>query len=125
NHAVGLSGPDGAIDIDLHRTLNRELVIPGEPDAAWTRIERRSTARPLPSGRTLSTLAPADALVHTAVHGTQWGDGPVNLRWVVDASRLVPRPDLDWDRVVRLARDFGVSAVVHDALRFVADTAGL
>src|SRR5690606_5001175 len=51
--------------------------------------------------------------------------GPVNLRWVVDASRLLAQADLDWDRVVTLSRAFSVSPVVHDALHFVADTVGV
>lgn len=121
NHAVGLVG--GPIDLDLHRTLNRELVVVGEPDAAWNRLWRIPAARPLPSGRTVTTLAPAEALLHTIVHGTQWG-GPVNLRWAADAVRLIAAADLDWDRVVHLSRTFGSAAVVHDGLRFVQETAG-
>jgi hypothetical protein len=122
NHAVPLVG--GPVDVDLHRTLNRELVIPGEPDATWSRLRQRPVGRPLPSGRTVTTLDLAEHLVHTTVHGTQWG-GPVNLRWVADTVRLVDAPDLDWDHVVDLSHAFGVAAVVHDSLVLVRETAGI
>jgi hypothetical protein len=125
NHSVALAGGEGVMEVDLHRVLNRELVIAGEPDASWARVRRCAARKELPSGRVIAVLATPDALMHTVVHGTQWEKGPVNLRWVADASRLLADPDLDWDRLSGLSATFGVSAVVHDALCFVAQTTGI
>jgi hypothetical protein len=121
NQAVMLDR--AGVSLDLHRKHSRELVVTGSPFSAWDNIETVTARRPLRSGRTIRILAPADALLHTIVHGTQY-QGSVPLRWVVDAHRLVVSGDLDWERVTRLAELFQVGAVVHDSLVFLRDTTG-
>lgn len=122
NHAVDMGGE--ALVVDLHRALNRELVTPGVGDTGWQVLERVGARRPLPSGRTMTVLAPTESLLFALVHGTQW-DGPVHLRWVADAAHLVWAGGVDGDRLVDLVVWFGVTAVTHDALVALRDLTGI
>jgi len=79
--------------------------------------------RLLPSGRRIRVLAPTDALLHTLVHGTQ-RLLPHNLRWAVDADRILATERVDWDRLVTLAKTFRLSPLVHDALLFHSTLTG-
>jgi len=122
NHATDLAG--GPIPVDLHRAINPELVTSAMRDGGWEALKCVTATRPLPSGRTVTVLAPPEALMHTIVHGTQWG-GPVQIRWVVDVVELLRSGQIDLGgsadrrRLVELARLFGVAPVLHDGLRFV------
>ena len=120
-HAIGLSG--GPIPVDVHRAINQELVAPGLADNGWGFFERVESPKALPSGRHITTLASADALVHTIVHGLSW-NGPVALRWVTDSVQLIRSGTVDLDRVVMLADRLAIAPVVHDALRYVDEVAG-
>lgn len=122
NHAIDLAG--GPIPVDLHRAINPELVTSAMRDRGWTALQCVTAARPLPSGRVVTVLAPPETLLHTIVHGTQWG-GPVQIRWVIDVVELLRSGQIDLGgsvdrrRLVDLARQFGVAPVLHDGLRFV------
>jgi hypothetical protein len=120
-HAIGLSG--GPIPVDVHRAINQELVAPGLADNGWGFFERVESPKALPSGRHITTLASADALLHAIVHGLTW-NGPVALRWVTDSVQLIRSGTVDHDRVCMLADRLAIAPVVHDALRYADGVAG-
>lgn len=121
NHAVGMIG--GGISVDLHRAISQEMVAPGLPDNGWGTFAVVESPKALPSGRHLSVLAPADALLHTIVHGLGW-NGPVALRWATDSVHLLRSGSVDLDRVCMLADRLAIAPVVHDALRYVDEIGG-
>jgi hypothetical protein len=125
NHAVPLSRPD--LDIDLHRQLNRELVVPGRPDDSWDLLAPQLATQALPDGTGFTTLDAAGHLVHAVAHGTQLAPvaHPVtNLRWVADAGHLIATGTVDWDRVVTLATTMGVAPVLTEGLTLVTQQLG-
>lgn len=121
NHAIGMVG--GPIPIDVHRAISQELVAPDVADNGWGTFSFVESPKPLPSGRHLTILAPADALLHTIVHGLGW-NGPVALRWVTDSVQLLRSGAVDTARLCMLADRFAISPLVHDALRYVDEIAG-
>jgi len=121
NHGVNLRRGDEVLD--LHRLVHSEIVIPGHLDRTMSILSTTLAERALPSGRQVRVLAPSDALLHTLVHGTQ-RLLPHNLRWVVDAHRLIERTAIDWDRLIDLARTFRLSPLIHDALVFLDSVTG-
>ena len=67
--------------------------------------------------------SPEDLLLALAVHGTKhlWE----RLAWVCDVASLVnTRPDFDWPRVLRLAREARVGRMLGLALRLARGLAG-
>ena len=122
NHAIDLAG--GPIPVDLHRAINPELVTSAMRDGGWAALQCVTAARALPSGRIVTVLAPPETLLHTIVHGTQWG-GPTQIRWVVDVVEILRSGQIDLGgsadrrRLVELASRFGVAPVLHDGLSFV------
>lgn len=121
NHGVNLRQDDDSVD--LHRLVHSEMVLPGRIEQTMQLLETTVADRALPSGRRIRTLAPTDALLHTLVHGTQ-RLLPHNLRWAVDADRLITRHDIDWWRLISLARTFRLSPLIHDALTFLGTVTG-
>lgn len=121
NHGVNLRRGDEVLD--LHRLAHSEMVLPGRIDGTMAVLDTTVASRPLPSGRQIRVLCPADALLHTLVHGTQRLH-PLNLRWTVDADRIITRSDVDWSRLVDLARTFRLSPLIHDALEFLGTLTG-
>ncbi|CAB4793167.1 MAG: hypothetical protein F2873_00705 [Actinobacteria bacterium] len=115
NHGVNFRR-NGA-EIDLHRLVHSEVVLSGRPEQTMSVLQTEWAPRLLPSGRRIRVLAPTDALLHTLVHGTQ-RLLPHNLRWAVDADRILATERVDWDRLVTLAKTFRLSPLVHDALLF-------
>ncbi len=115
NHGVNFRR-NGA-EIDLHRLVHSEIVLSGRPEQTMSVLQTEWAPRLLPSGRRIRVLAPTDALLHTLVHGTQ-RLLPHNLRWAVDADRILATERVDWDRLVTLAKTFRLSPLVHDALLF-------
>lgn len=121
NHGVNFVLGDDTFD--LHRLPQREMVVPGNLERAASLLQNEWSTRPLSSGRHVRVLVPTDALLHTLLHGTQ-RELPHNLRWAVDADRLIATGRIDWWRLVSLARTFRVSPVVHDALVFLGTLTG-
>lgn len=121
NHGVNFRR-DGA-EVDLHRLVHSEIVLPGRPEQTMSVLQTEWAPRPLPSGRRVRILAPTDALLHTLVHGTQ-RLLPHNLRWTVDADRIIATGRVDWDRLVSLAGTFRLSPLVHDSLLFHSTLTG-
>jgi len=121
NHGVNFRR-NGA-EIDLHRLVHSEVVLSGRPEQTMSVLQTEWAPRLLPSGRRIRVLAPTDALLHTLVHGTQ-RLLPHNLRWAVDADRILATERVDWDRLVTLAKTFRLSPLVHDALLFHSTLTG-
>jgi len=121
NHGVNLRRGDEVLD--LHRLVHSEIVVPGRLEQTMSRLETVVGERPLPSGRRIRILAPTDALLHTLVHGTQ-RLLPHNLRWTLDADRLIRAGDIDWWRLISLARTFRLSPLIHDALVLLGSLTG-
>jgi hypothetical protein len=121
NHGVNLRRGNEALD--LHRLVHSEIVIPGHMAQTMSLLKTTVAERPLPSGRLVRVLAPTDALLHTFVHGTQ-RLLPHNLRWTLDAERLIATGEIDWYRLVDLSRTFRLSPLIHDALLFLNTLTG-
>lgn len=98
SHAAHFEDDDGC-QLDLHW---RPLFEPGpDPDerALWARNE------PIDSDDVRSsTLSPTDALLHVCVHGTRW-TRTSGIRWASDALLITQRASIDWDLLLREARD--------------------
>lgn len=120
DHAVTLQRGD--VTLDVHRRHCRELVIPGRLEMSWETIQTVIAPRPLRSGRSMHVLAPADTLIHTLAHGPL-ALQPINIRWVVDAQRVVSA-GIDWDRAITLAATYQVSELIRDGLIYLRDTTG-
>jgi hypothetical protein len=121
NHGVNMRR--GNEVLDLHRLVHSEIVIPGHMAQTMSLLETTVAERPLPSGRLVRVLAPTDALLHTFVHGTQ-RLLPHNLRWTLDAERLIATGEIDWYRLINLSRTFRLSPLIHDALLFLGTLTG-
>lgn len=81
-------------------------------DEASALLERRRMLD-LGSGR-LPVMSLEDMLLHTACH-SGWSGGE-RLGWLVDLDSVIRSGDVDWDVVVRRARDWQVRPLVNDAL---------
>ena len=79
-------------------------------------------AVPLPGadGANVSALSPTEHLMHICLHGLRH-DASANRIWPLDAVRIVdyPRVDINWERLVRSARERCLSVALLDALRFL------
>lgn len=87
--------------------------------------------RPLPDWPGLAVLAPADRVLHSAVHLMQEGDFGSGLRDLVDLTELICHEAGDagdtgfWPLLVARARELGLALPLHDALRLAQDLLGL
>lgn len=122
NHAVEYRR--GEFSIDLHRQHCRELRVAGTPMSGWRDLEVVEARRVLPGGRRPRILGPTDSLIHTIAHGTE-NRRPVNIRWVVDAVRILRAGGVDWTLLMSRVRAYEIAPLVHDALRFVEDVSGV
>ncbi|HEX8355408.1 MAG TPA: nucleotidyltransferase family protein [Pyrinomonadaceae bacterium] len=118
-HNLAFSRDGGRLTVELHWEVSPApfASVPlGE--GAW---ERASTVTL--HGAEVKCLAPEDLLLALAVHGTKhlWE----RLAWVCDVAALLnSRPGLDWDFVLRRARDSRVERMLHLALRLARGLAG-
>jgi hypothetical protein len=72
------------------------------------------------AGRPVMVPAPEDLLLQVIVHGlTSVGGAP--SRWVADATLLLRRRPIDWDRFVAEARHHRVVLAARSALRYLVD----
>jgi hypothetical protein len=67
-------------------------------------------------------LGHADSLLQVCVHGLRWAAVPP-IRWVADAVKIVEAagPELDWDRLVAVARANRLTLASERALRYLGD----
>lgn len=122
NHAVSFRR--GEFSLDLHRQHCRELRVAGTPLSGWSDLEVVEARRTLPAGRRPKILGTTDALIHTIAHGTEnrW---PINIRWVVDAVRLIRTGSVNWSRFIERSRAYEIAPLTHDALRFLIEVSGI
>lgn len=71
------------------------------------------------------TLNPSDHLLHVCVHGAKWND-TVPVRWVADAMMILraQKYKVDWDRLVRQARQRHLTLPVGDTLGYLQQMLG-
>jgi hypothetical protein len=71
---------------------------------------------------TTKALSPTDTLLHVCVHGAKWCPVPP-MRWVADAMMIMraASDQIDWNRLVRLARKRRLSLPLGRALTYLAE----
>jgi hypothetical protein len=72
------------------------------------------------AGQTVMVPAPEDLLLQVIVHGLT-GVGAASSRWVADATLLLRKCPMDWDRFVEQATRHRVLLPARSALRYVMD----
>ena len=104
----------GGHELDLHRGL---LWRAGLDEEFWQGSIEAEVA-----GARVRILNPADQLLHVCAHGAAWN--PVHpLRWAADAFKVIEAADaqLDWERLVAMARLGHLSLPLADALSYLAE----
>lgn len=75
------------------------------------------------SGRELQTFSPEDALPILCIHGSK--DFWERMSWVVDISEMIrSQPQLDWDKVLLLARSLKAQRMLSLGLILASDLQG-
>lgn len=118
-HAAPFSNENGA-QIDLHWHL---LHTARNPE-----LDRLFRARSVTcsfAGVSCQATGLEDSLVISIGHGTRWARSAA-VRWVADVALLLRghRERIDWDRVVRAARETRLSRQVADGLRYAGELVG-
>ncbi|MDQ1431290.1 MAG: hypothetical protein QOF40_1892 [Actinomycetota bacterium] len=119
-HGAGMSHPDGR-SLDVHWQLALPFVLAHAESESSDDFFR--AAVPLSLGDLeVTTLDPADMLLHLVVHGL-WSGSEANVRWCADATTVARGAGdaLDWDRVLdqTVRRDLVIP--VGNGLRFIED----
>jgi hypothetical protein len=75
------------------------------------------------SGREYHTLGATDMLLHVLFHGARWNVTPP-LRWIPDAVMILKnaRDDIDWLRLLELARERRLSLMLRETLGYLHRT---
>lgn len=109
--------------LDVHHTLT--------PPTSRFAIDMAAlwpACRPIGGHPGLSVLAPADLVLHSAVHLMQEGDFGGGLRDLVDLCDLIGAQGADegfWAALVERARRLGLAVPLHDAVALAHDLLGL
>jgi hypothetical protein len=112
-HSLAFSNPGGQ-EVDLHRGM---LWRPGLDAEFW-----RGSIEAEVAGARVRILNPADQLLHVCAHGAAWN--PVHpVRWAADAFKVieVAGAQLDWQRLVSMARGGGLTVPTREALDVLAE----
>jgi len=77
-------------------------------------------------GSPVRSFSPEATLLVLCIHGSKHGPTPwPRLKWVVDVDRTVrARPDLDWDRLRRLADSLGCRRILLTGVWLASDVLG-
>jgi hypothetical protein len=110
-HAESLATPDGHT-IDLHWSL---LWQAGDDDEFWDAA--------VPATLLWSptrTLSATDHILQVCAHGAYWGRIHP-MRWVADVHTVMrsAAPEIDWERLLRLAVHRELTLALHDALAYI------
>jgi hypothetical protein len=109
--------------IDVHHTI-----VPPTSRFAVDGKRLRDAALTVPGAPQLAVLAPADMVLHSAVHLFTEGEFGRGLRDLCDLDALLRHfssADLGfWDRLAERATSFSLQRAMHYALRFAAATLG-
>ena len=109
--------------LDVHHSITQ----PGSHFAV-NAASLLARARPLTGQPRLSVLAPADMVLHSAVHLMQEGDFARGQRDLLDLHDLISSHDTDpdfWPELVERAATLGVDAPLLDMLNQARQTLGL
>ncbi len=116
HHAVQCFGPDGG-ELDLHWHV------------FWERSRNDfdanilSLSEPIDFlGTPLRQLDPTTLLLHVVTHGIRW-NRETPIRWIPDAMRVLRQrgADIDWDRLVAMAREARATYRTRLGLRYLVD----
>ena len=101
-------------NIDLHWHVLHQDPSPFFDAIAWDH------ARPLARANVpgLLELAPTELLIHVCLHGVRY-DSSANRIWALDAARILASDGVDWERLMRIARERCLSVALGDALEFL------
>jgi len=114
-HALNfMRGPK--MDLDLHWSLIQENCL--RLDAAALKDAQPVTIETL----NLYILHPTHLLLQICVHGMKYSPVPL-IRWIADAVTIVKMsgPQIDWDRLVDLARHARVCNALSSALQYLSE----
>lgn len=109
--------------LDVHHTLT-----PPTSRFAITVAPLLAAAQPLPDEPRLSTLAPVDMVLHSAVHLMQDGEYGAALRDVLDIADLIGAFEVEpgfWPALLARTRELGFGEVLYDVLLQARRVAGL
>ncbi len=71
------------------------------------------------------SLCATDHLLHVCAHGASW-QPEIALRWVTDGVTLIrSSPEIDWERLVRQAREREMTITIADALDYLRSRFGV
>lgn len=106
---------DEGFECDVHWSPLFESVSDTDADDFWREAEDLEL-----KGLKVKALCPADALLHTLVHGLKWNPEPP-IRWVADTVTILRAADqqIDWQRFIDKVRQYKVLIQVHKALVFL------
>jgi len=109
---VGLLHEESQILIELHHRLtSQKYALPWERLDLWTECQTVTI-----NGHPLTTLSHEIGLLYLALHGSK--HLYIRLSWIVDIDRFIrTHGDIDWERVVRMARKMGVYRSVAVSVR--------
>lgn len=115
HHARQFFHPQGG-EVDLHWHVLLECRSAATNQSFWDRAEPLVVR-----GIATRQLDPTDMLLHTVIHGVRWNAEPP-IRWIADAAMILRRaPGIDWDRLVRLAKDEKLSYRFGLGLHFLVE----
>ena len=73
-------------------------------------------------GRAVMTLSDSDHLLHVCAHAYSWsGQEGAQLRWIIDAIRIIETGRVDWKEVIRKARTLCVTLPLVEAFTYLGD----
>jgi len=100
-------------DLDLHWHALQAATFPGADKGFW----KDSVPLRLNNAATRA-LNPSDQLLHACVHGFT-GDVVAPIRWIADAVTILRSSEMDWNRILELARILQLSMPLWLTLSFV------
>lgn len=119
HHAVQCYGPDGG-ELDLHWHVFWERPRPGFEAMIMSRLEKLDFA-----GIPIRQLDPTTLLLHVVTHGVRW-NVETPIRWIPDSLMILRRRgnDIDWDRLISLAREARASYRLRLGLTYLVEHFG-
>jgi hypothetical protein len=115
-------GKPGASRIDVHWSIARPTApFHVDLEGVWTRARPARIA-----GVEALVLSPEDLLLHLCLHTSFDHQFRLGLRASWDIHEVVRHhhDEIDWDQLVRRAREWGIARYVHVTLRLVRDMLG-
>jgi hypothetical protein len=110
NHEMLLYRGDGKVRLDLHwRCISRSACLPGDPERFVQYLESVSIA-----GEEVRSLRLETYLLILSMHAAkhQW----VQLKLICDIAEILAVPDLEWEYVLREAKELGLKRVLSTGL---------